>query len=98
MIERLPEGVAPYKRTPTFTQETIPAGLLNDHQTKEGTWGLVCVEEGELRYIVTDPRRTPSDVTLSKGTPPGIVEPTILHRVEPIGTVRFHVEFWKLQP
>lgn len=98
MIDRLPEGVTPYKQTPTFTEETIPAGLLNDHQTKEGTWGLIRVEEGELRYIVTDPRRTTSDVMLSKATPPGIVEPTILHRVEPIGSVRFHVEFCKFQP
>jgi tellurite resistance-related uncharacterized protein len=37
MIDYLPEGVTSYKRTPTFTEETIPAGLLNDHQTKEGT-------------------------------------------------------------
>lgn len=97
MIERLPDGVAPYKRTPTFAEDTIPAGLLNDHQTKEGTWGLIRVEKGELRYIVTDPRRAPSEIILSKAIPPGIVEPTILHRIEPIGAVRFHVEFWRLQ-
>lgn len=96
MIGHLPDGVRPYKRTPTFTEKTIPAGLLNDHQTKEGTWGLIRVEEGELRYIVTDPRRTPAEVILSSGTLPGIVEPTILHRVEPMGAVRFHVEFLRL--
>lgn len=95
MIDHLPDGVTPYKRTPTFTEDTIPAGLLNDHQTKEGTWGLICVEEGELRYIVTDPRRTPSELILSNATPPGVVEPTILHRVEPMGAVRFHVEFYR---
>lgn len=76
------------------TEDTIPAGLLNDHQTKEGTWGLICVEEGELRYIVTDRRRTPSEMVLSRGAPPGVVEPTILHHVEPMGAVRFHVEFY----
>lgn len=97
MIKRLPDGLTPYKRTPTFTEASIPAGLLNDHQTKEGTWGLICVEEGELRYVVTDPRRPPSDVRLSKDAPPGIVEPTILHRVEPLGPVRFHVEFCRLE-
>lgn len=98
MIDQLPDGVTPYKRTPTFTEETIPAALLNDHQTKEGTWGLIRVEEGELRYIVTDPRRTPTEVILSEATPPGVVEPTILHRVEPLGAVRFHVEFSRLEP
>ncbi|WP_449470309.1 DUF1971 domain-containing protein [Sphingobium chungangianum] len=95
MIDHLPEGVTSYKRTPTFTEETIPAGLLNDHQTKEGTWGLIRVEEGELRYSVTDPRRTPSELILSSGTPPGVVEPTILHHVEPMGAVHFHVEFYR---
>ncbi len=95
MIDHLPEGVTSYKRTPTFTEETIPAGLLNDHQTHEGTWGLIRVEEGELRYSVTDPRRTPSELILSSGTPPGVVEPTILHHVEPMGAVHFHVEFYR---
>jgi hypothetical protein len=55
------------------------------------------VEEGELGYSVTDPRRTRSELILSSGTPPGVVEPTILHRVEPIGGVRFHVEFYRLE-
>ena len=45
MIERLPDGLTPYKRTPTFTEETIPTGLLNDDQTKDGNWGLIRVEE-----------------------------------------------------
>ena len=98
MIDHLPDGVTPYKRTPTFTEETVPAGLLNEHQTKEGTWGLICVQEGELRYIVTDPRRAPADMILTNKTLSGLVEPTILHRVEPLGPVRFHVEFCRLDP
>ncbi|KFG91373.1 Tellurite resistance-like domain-containing protein [Sphingobium herbicidovorans NBRC 16415] len=98
MIDHLPDGVTPYKRTPTFTEKTIPAGLLNDHHTKDGTWGLIHVEEGQLRYIVTDPRRPPSTATLTTETPPGVVEPTILHRVEPLGEVRFHVEFLRTEP
>ncbi|MDP4538507.1 DUF1971 domain-containing protein [Qipengyuania sp. DY56-A-20] len=82
-----------YKRTATFTQDTIPAGLLADHSTKEGVWGLIHLEEGKLRYLVTDPRRAPTDEILTTETAPGVVEPTILHRVEPIGPVKFHVEF-----
>lgn len=93
MTARLPAGVEPYKRTPTFTEETVPAGLLKDHSTKEGTWGLIYVEEGALLYRVTDPRRVPSQQELTADRAPGLVEPTVLHYVVPLGPVRFHVQF-----
>jgi tellurite resistance-related uncharacterized protein len=91
--ERLPDGLEPYSRTATFTQETVPAGLLKDHSTKVGSWGLIHVEEGVLRYPVTDPGRVPVARELTQESGPGVVEPTILHHVEPVGPVRFHVEF-----
>jgi tellurite resistance-related uncharacterized protein len=62
MTTTLPAGVRSYKRTATFTEATTPAALMNDHATKEGVWGLIHVEEGRLRYLVTVKRR-------SKGTP-----------------------------
>ncbi|RYE64711.1 MAG: DUF1971 domain-containing protein [Oxalobacteraceae bacterium] len=93
MNKGLPEGVEPYKRTATFTEESVPAALLRDHSTKQGSWGLIYVEEGRLLYVVTDPARPPSENVLTPDTAPGIVEPMILHRVEPLGSVRFHVEF-----
>jgi tellurite resistance-related uncharacterized protein len=93
MSGMVPEGLHAYKRTPTFTEATVPAGLLGAHATKEGVWGLIRVEEGELRYVVTDERRKPEQRILTPATKPGIVEPTIIHRVEPVGAVRFHVEF-----
>lgn len=93
MTVALPSGLEPYKRTATFTQSTVPAGLLSDHSTKDGVWGLIRVEEGALRYVVTDPRRTGVERVLTRQDPPGVAEPTILHHVEPLGRVRFHVEF-----
>jgi tellurite resistance-related uncharacterized protein len=94
MTARLPTSLKSYKRTPTFTETTIPPGLLKAHSTKEGTWGLIHVEEGRLLYRLTDPRRPAEECILTAGGEPGIVEPTILHQVEPLGPVRFHVEFW----
>ena len=82
-----------YKRTPTFTEASVPRALLSQHSTKEGVWGRIHVEEGSLRYQVTDPRREPLDLVLAPDSDPGLIEPTFLHRVEPIGAVRFHVEF-----
>lgn len=89
----LPANLEFYKRTAAFTELTVPAGLLAEHSTKDGVWGLIHVEEGKLRYLVTDPRRAFTGEVLTPDTAPGVVEPTILHRVEPIGTVQFHVEF-----
>lgn len=85
----------PYKRTETFTRTTIPAGLLGDRSTKAGDRGLIHVDEGKLRYAGTDPRRASTDVVLMPETASSLIEPTILHRVEPIGTVTFHVEFMR---
>ena len=93
MSGRLPEGLHSYKRTPSFTEATVPAGLLGEHATKKGVWGLIRVEDGELAYVVTDNRREPTRELLTSLTEPGVVEPTILHRVELVGPVRFYVEF-----
>jgi tellurite resistance-related uncharacterized protein len=93
---RLPDGAESYKRTATFTEATVPAALLNNHSTKDGAWGLVHVEQGRLRYVVTDPRRPASESVLTPDTPPGVIEPTIVHRVEPLCEVRFHVEFLRV--
>lgn len=89
----LPDSVVFQRRTMEFTDETLPAPLLKDHRTKAGTWALIHVLEGALQYDVTDDRRLSASVVLTAGGPPGIVEPTILHHIAPIGPVRFHVEF-----
>lgn len=91
----LPDGLEPYRRTPTFTEETVPAGLLRAHTTKEGAWALIHVEAGRLAYRITDPHRAPVETILTAGGPPGVVEPTILHQVAPLGAVRFHVAFFR---
>lgn len=96
MTIKLPAGLQAYKRTPTFTEASVPAGLLSDHSTKDGVWGLIHVEEGTLRYVVTDTRRTHGETILTPDQAAGIVEPTIIHHVEPIGSVRFHVEFLRM--
>lgn len=89
----LPPDVRPYRRTPEFTEATVPQALRDAHSTKEGAWALIHVLEGRLAYRIGDPRRPPSEMVLTPDTPPGVIEPTVLHAVEPIGPVRFYVEF-----
>lgn len=91
--DAIPDGLLPYRRTADFSEANVPAALLADHDTKPGTWGLIHVASGKLRYTITDPRRMPVDIILTPDRAPGIVEPTIRHHVEPIGAVAFHVEF-----
>ena len=85
----LPAGVRAYKQTPVFDQDTVPAALCRDHQTKDGVWGRIVVLSGRLRYVV------PSTATVETLSPErcGIVEPAMPHHVEPLGEVQFFVEF-----
>jgi tellurite resistance-related uncharacterized protein len=89
----LPANLVPYRRTAEFTETTVPAGLLRAHSTKPGAWGLIHVLEGRLAYRITDLRRPKSETILNPDGEPGVVEPGILHEVEPLGPVRFYVEF-----
>ena len=89
-MKKLPNNVTKYKNTPTFTEETVPKGLLNNHNTKPGVWGLIKVEEGELEYVIENEEvhiLTPNNI--------GVVEPEILHHIKPLGKVLFRVEFYK---
>ena len=94
----LPQGLEVYKRTSLFTEASVPAGLLKDHNTKEGTWGVIRCVGGQLCYRVTDARREAFETVLVPGAEPGLVEPTVLHHVEPLGTVCFYVEFYRAAP
>ncbi|MDN5752015.1 MAG: DUF3565 domain-containing protein [Nitrosospira sp.] len=87
----LPDSFVAYKRTPVFTEETLPAGLRKDHSTKTGVWAKIMVAEGKVRYRVPALK---ADIELSPDRI-GIVVPEVLHSVEPLGAVRFFVEFYK---
>ena len=91
-MKALPEGVSCYGGTPEFSEGTIPANLLRSHRTKAGTWARIVVLEGRLRYRILEPE--PEEVELSPERP-GIVEPEVLHEVEPVGPVSFRVDFYR---
>lgn len=83
-----PTGLTEHKKTPEFTEATIPAGLLKEHNTKAGVWGLIQVLEGRLVYTLADGR----EFVLIPGVL-GIVVPEMLHQVRADGNVRFCVRF-----
>ena len=85
----MPPGAREYKRTATFSEQTLPAALQADHRTKAGTWARIVVEAGALEYHVR------GRVHLLETGQAGLVEPEQTHHVVPRGAVRVHVEFWQ---
>jgi hemoglobin len=88
------EKSEPYRRTPVFTNETLPSGLRAAHSTKAGVWGVIRVLEGRVRYKV----EAQEESTLLSPGVPGFVLPQEPHHVEPIGEVRMQVEFYDHPP
>ncbi|HWD60796.1 MAG TPA: DUF1971 domain-containing protein [Stellaceae bacterium] len=89
MNQPLPPDVVVYRQTPVFTETTLPEGLRRRHQTKAGVWGVIMVTEGQLRFRRLDP---PEETVLDPASP-AIVAPEEPHEVEPLGPVRFFIEF-----
>lgn len=90
-MKQLPSHLRAYKRTPSFTETTVPKGLLGNHRTAPGVWAKIHVEQGELLYIVGAEQHL-----LRPGTF-GIIEPEVIHSVAPQGPVQFFVEFYKAE-
>lgn len=90
-MKTLPNNVAAYKRTPEFDEVNVPSGLLKAHQTKERVWAKIIVHEGQLQYTINEPK---TEVIVLNKHHSGIVEPSVLHAVKPMGNVRFFVEFY----
>ncbi|MGI9327441.1 MAG: DUF1971 domain-containing protein [Pseudomonadales bacterium] len=90
-MKTLPSELAPYKRTPTFTEQSVPVGLTRAHKTKAGTWGKIVILKGQLLYRILEPQL--EEVLLSENHH-GVVEPAVPHEVEPQGKVEFFVEFY----
>lgn len=84
----------PYKSTPLFDENTLPAGLRQEHRTKAGVWGVIRILEGRLRYHVLDPI---SEMILDADNP-GLVLPDQPHFVQPLGAMRMQVDFYDRRP
>ena len=98
-MPELPSAVVQYSQVPTakgkrFTATTIPKGLLKQHSTKNGTWGVIQVFQGRLEYQINEPAVRKFELDENH---PGCIEPTVLHQVKPLtDDVEFVVEFYRL--
>mmetsp|Transcript_10238 Transcript_10238/g.12953 ORF Transcript_10238/g.12953 Transcript_10238/m.12953 type:complete len:151 (-) Transcript_10238:173-625(-) len=97
MMKSLPSTVVKYSQVPKegfFTANKIPKGLLKEHSTKKGTWGVIKVNTGKLRYIINEP--TPAEYVIDRYSC-GIIEPGVKHEVAALtDDLEFVVEFHRL--
>lgn len=91
-MKNLPQNVKLVNQTPEFDEGSIPKGLLKAHQTKKGVWAKILVTEGTLQYTINEPEQ---EVIVLDTERFGVVEPTVLHEVKPLGPVRFSVAFYQ---
>lgn len=87
--ESWPDDLEAYRRSPDFTEATIPEALQRSHSTKAGVWAKLHLIEGSLRFHDLETGRTQ---LLSAGAHP-VILPGRPHQVELVGPVRFFVEF-----
>lgn len=91
----LPTDVLEVRRTRTFTELDMPAGLRATHTTRADTWGRIVVERGYLRYEIVDEDDEPLDGWVLRPGVDGIIAPAQPHRVTPNGEVAFFVAFFR---
>lgn len=87
----MPDGLVRYFKTPVFTEDSIPRRLVREHTTKTGVWGKLVVVEGRIKYMVPS---AGAEFELS-GECPGVIPPEVPHLVEPLGAVKFFLEFYR---
>jgi tellurite resistance-related uncharacterized protein len=88
----LPSNVTKGKRTPEFTELSVPEALLESHTTKPGMWGKIVVLDGSLVYRILGPEPEEFEIDAAR---PAIIEPTIRHAIELHGKVRFYIQFYE---
>jgi tellurite methyltransferase len=86
----LPEGVHLVRTSKQWTQRTMPIGLTRAHRIAAGTWGRIVVHEGHLRF--TAQTQPALDTVLESGSIQAI-PPEVEHDVQPLGEVRFSIDF-----
>jgi tellurite resistance-related uncharacterized protein len=86
----LPTGLQVARTTPTWDERTVPAALRRAHRIAGGTWGLLRVTSGALRFVArTEPL---TDVVVERHGEQAI-PPDVEHHVAPRPGTRFAIDF-----
>jgi len=71
-----------YKELPVWTQQSIPQGFKNQHNTKAGTWAKLTVLKGELRFAMLEKSGVvQSEHVFTPEQQPPFIEPEAWHKI-----------------
>ena len=71
-----------YKELPVWTQQSIPQGFKNPHNTKAGTWAKLTVLQGEVNFAMLDESgKVLSEHVFSPEQQPPFIEPQVWHKI-----------------
>lgn len=90
-MKQIPSNVTVYKKTPIFSEASVPKGLLKDHTTKDGVWGAIVILDGELEYNIQESK----EIIRLDTRHHGVVEPMVKHHISLLGPVKFYVAFYR---
>ena len=87
----IPSNLVPSGSSAIFTEETIPGALQREHKLAEGTWGVLHVFEGKIRFVDLESLQekiisAPDQVTIHPGAP---------HRVGVVGPAEIRIDFFR---
>lgn len=88
----LPDGLERYSQSPVFTPQNLPKALTAAHTTRAGTWGLLRVETGVLRFTLDTEPFTEAVLTAGQCV---VIEPEVPHHVTFELPGRFQIEFYR---
>lgn len=86
----LPGDLEHVRTTPRWDEGSVPAGLLRSHRTAAGTWGLLTVHRGRLRFGADTEPPIHLEVVGGSSQP---IPPEVVHRVTLLGPVEFSIDF-----
>lgn len=87
----LPQSSVAYRTIGPFGAQSLPTGLRAEHRLKEGTWSVIDVSKGSLRFVWDDEQGGAEEIV---GPARLVVPPQVPHHVEGEGpfalTIAFH--------
>lgn len=86
----LPADLVLQRTTADFDPSTVPSALLRAHHIAPGVWGVLEVVAGRLVFVWESRPDEPLELAAGDSV---VIEPEVLHHVEPGPDARFHVSF-----
>lgn len=91
----LPDGLRYVRSTDVWDDSSLPAGLRRDHRLGPGTWGVLHVLSGRLRFVPDGDTWSQPPAAMDAGASQPI-PPQMTHHVETAGPVSVRIDFYKV--